>query len=76
MKWISVKERLPSKDGMYLIFNDCCPKPDKNGLVRMVYNPSRIELVGYFAEPVNRFDHPSPHITHWMPLPCFPKEQK
>lgn len=63
-RWISVKERLPKTDGMYLVHGtwsasgrkvtDTCEFYVHDGYFRAVWN----------------FD-----VTHWMPLPAPPKEE-
>ena len=79
MKWISVKERLP--DIYY---------PDLLLVVVKGPNDSRVETAGYFddfqdeymsqkahfeLEDVGYIDLPA-EVTHWMPLPDLPKEEK
>ena len=69
-KWISVKDRLPEKDGEYLVrFAD-------KGLSNVEYE-SKFESFGYWLsimwdEYADWF--PYVGITHWMPLPEPPKE--
>lgn len=77
--WISVKERLPEKNGEYLAYYH-------NGLLEM-----RIGVVDYqwvddkFAREACPKEGGYPHwydyadetiVTHWMPLPEPPKEEK
>lgn len=64
--WISVDERLPEKDGMYLIFS---PYTDKEGGI--VYC-NRFVTKGNPIFPPNSFESIS-RVTHWMPLPEAPK---
>lgn len=65
-KWISVEDRLPEKDGMYLIFS---PYTNKEGGI--VYC-NRFLTKGNPIFPPNSFESIS-KITHWQPLPQPPK---
>lgn len=65
-EWISVKDRLPEKDGMYLIFS---PYTNKEGGI--VYC-NRFLTKGNPIFPPNSFESIS-KVTHWMPLPEAPK---
>lgn len=73
-QWISVKDRLPEKNGQYIVFGcsdamkkflpDCipiwiCDYSERNG--------------GWYSIEMNRTID---YITHWMPLPEPPKEDK
>ena len=67
-KWISTKERLPTKDAAYLIHAESAD-PDKPFIHIGWYNPNGDGwslVLKPFIEA----------ITHWMPLPNPPKEQK
>lgn len=55
-EWISAKERLPEKDGRYLIVEKHFSK-----------------WVGVSSMRNGRFDF---EITHWMPLPSPPEQEK
>ena len=68
-KWISVDERLPDKDGMYLIFS---PYTNKEGGI--VYC-NRFLTKGSVIFPERSFESLS-KVTHWMPLPVPPKESE
>ena len=60
-KWISVEERLPEKNGKYIV---CTAKGS-------VYcTKFSIDVCGIFHTDMYT------HITHWMPLPEPPKEGK
>ena len=66
--WISVKERLPDKQGEPYL----CAITYRNG--------ERAEVIlWYDAETMplfwNRFFVPHGAVTHWMPLPELPKEE-
>lgn len=68
-KWISVNDRLPEKNGMYLIFS---PYTNKEGGI--VYC-NRFLTKGNPIFPANSFESLS-KVTHWMPLPEPPKESE
>lgn len=57
MKWISVKDKLPDKEGCYLVNVECI---DGN-VVTVSYYSEEHKLLGM------------PHISHWMPLPEPPE---
>ena len=57
-KWISVKERLPEKEGAYLIYTDECET-----LVAWC------EPGGFWRRSGDLFPMWHDEITHWMPLP-------
>ena len=65
-EWISVDERLPEKDGMYLIFS---PYTNKEGGI--IYC-NRFLTKGNPIFPPNSFESIS-KVTHWMPLPEPPE---
>lgn len=62
MKWISVNDRLPEKQGHFLVI---APKS---------FPKNCIMVVAEFYDDNNTFysessDYPMPDVTHWMPLP-------
>lgn len=64
-EWISVKDRLPNKEGIYICVLDLTP------MVGFKYRT--IETVRYSG----RWLYDSKeinYVTHWMPLPEPPKE--
>ena len=63
-KWISVEDRLPEKDGKYLIYT-------RNGYVTFGYWSDYGDGKSSF-NPNPRFDYHN--VTHWMPTPEAPKE--
>ena len=64
MKWISVKDRLPEKDGRYLV---CYA--NLSDVVEAIYNSS----FGFIHKcTANTFQT----ATHWMPLPEPPKDSQ
>lgn len=63
-KWIPVTERLPEKSGYYLYK----AKDPHRGLCDGIG-------LSYFMHRVKDWKKVySPYVTHWMPLPKFPKE--
>ena len=60
-KWISVKDRLPEKEGSYLTF---CRYRD--GDTR--------QAIKLWMPRLNRFTSEANAVTHWMPLPPDPEE--
>lgn len=68
-EWISVKDRLPEVDGLYLT----CYKFRNDGRLFM-------EVLAYYAIDLKpHFQHEGYSgltVTHWMPLPEPPKEGK
>lgn len=65
-EWISVKDRLPDKENLFLI----------------IYGESRDITLGLWNLKNKRFEefeiewfgYEIPDVTHWMPLPELPKE--
>lgn len=70
--WISVKDRLPDKEGSYIVCT-------KNGSVCTSHFYK--DLYDLYIQLQNKKPKSmwsgtvSPHITHWMPLPEPPKEE-
>ena len=68
--WISVDERLPLRaaDGGYstvlVIHKYKCDNPDS--MVDLAYCLGRDFWIGIYEQKLH-------HITHWLPLPAFPK---
>ena len=79
MKWISVKDKLPDKDGRYL----CCWGEHKY-IVIYSFAKKLSKVDKYDFKGKNRkgwYDYDSEWgysemcgVTHWMPLPELPKE--
>jgi len=68
MEWISINDRLPEKQGHYLIY---CPRSfPKNygGVIAEFYEDNKC-FYGEYSEEVHE------DATHWMPLPEPPKKQ-
>ena len=77
--WISVEERLPDKNGQYLVYTKwtygsfirlCCWTPKYNGFEEHL--KGRAIWYVYDSE---YGDYECKDITHWMPLPEPPKEE-
>ena len=66
-KWIPVTERLPDKNGEYLVSGAWRGEPAKTWICEFVV----IGNVGGWANPARK-----PVVTHWMPLPEPPKEER
>ena len=82
-KWISVKERLPDKDGAYL----CCWKLSYDDrycthIYSFAKNLHKVDKYDFKGKKrAGFYDYDSEWgycemegITHWMPLPELPKE--
>lgn len=65
--WISIKDRLPNKDGKYLVHYQTQVLCDGG------YLP-KFDVVNY-SSCIRHFDFYHNHITHWQELPESPKEQ-
>lgn len=72
--WISVKDRLPRKTGMYLVYEQ------ETGAWQALYEEEE-ESFGYWHEiysldglEVRKWEEAK--VTHWMPLPDTPKEEE
>jgi hypothetical protein len=68
-EWISVKDRLPEKQGHFLVWApESFPKNTEH-------------VVAEFYDDNNTFysessDMPMPDVTHWQPLPAPPQPEK
>lgn len=70
-EWISVSDRLPSEYGNYIAFcegevMECTYAPPKKGMIPG-WSTCDAHGVHFFGEK---------SVTHWMPLPEPPKEEK
>ena len=81
MRWIPVEERLPEEEGIYAVCVDGEVKWDVycmfEGKERWFCYDGRINefyIDPYSSEPTR--EPPYPMVTHWMPLPKAPKEEK
>lgn len=71
MEWISVKDRLPSKEGHYLVYEDVSSfeTNDVSSFLVDYFNIYRTE-----KGTVEKWFSSYEDATHWMPLPEPPKE--
>lgn len=69
--WISVKDRLPELEGVFLVI--VYGKPKENiELIGSVEFAEYRKGEGWFIEAYPEWE--SPNITHWMPIPRTPGE--
>lgn len=69
-KWISVKDRLPDKDGEYLVCCECEIGDFTNRYIDLVQFDVTYNC-WYYTD--NEYDHILYNVTHWMSLPELPK---
>jgi hypothetical protein len=78
MEWISVKDRLPDKDGKYLVCNEfliekvdtCRFATNLRKIDKHVFKKRRRGWYHYNSE----WGFSETHgVTHWMPLPAAPE---
>lgn len=62
--WISVKERLPEKEGWYLTCSDDNGTPQAIGVTRFDGKGWEDDDDSYYC-----------HVDYWMPIPELPKEK-
>ena len=86
MRWIPVEERLPDKPGHYLVCTNVnywhggCM--DKNGSSSNAgttdgYAGTTLSVLDCFYDITGDWNRVcNAHVTHWMPLPSLPKEEK
>ena len=86
MRWIPVEERLPDKPGHYLVCTNVnywhggCM--DKNGSSSNAgttdgYAGTTLSVLDCFYDITGDWNRVcNAHVTHWMPLPSPPKEEK
>lgn len=78
MEWISVKDRLPKKDGTYLVYTT----HDYIDIAKYATNLLKVDKYDFAGEKRSGwFDYDGEwgfyemdNITHWMSLPESPKE--
>lgn len=81
MRWIPVEERLPEKEGVYIVCVDGEVKWDAycmfEGVERWLCYDGRLNAlyIDPYSSKLTR-EPPYPRVTHWMPLPQPPKEEK
>ena len=80
MRWISVEERLPEEEGVYIVCVDGEVKWDVycmfEGVERWLCYDGRLNAL--YIDPYSsklKREPPYPRVTHWMPLPKLPKEE-
>ena len=80
MRWISVEERLPEEEGLYIVCVDGEVKWDAycmfEGVERWLCYDGRLNAlyIDPYSSKLTR-EPPYPRVTHWMPLPSAPKEE-
>ena len=80
MRWISVEERLPEEEGVYIVCVDGEVKWDAycmfEGVERWLCYDGRLNAlyIDPYSSKLTR-EPPYPRVTHWMPLPSAPKEE-
>ena len=81
MRWIPVEERLPEEEGVYSVCVDGEVKWDAycmfEGVERWLCYDGRLNAlyIDPYSSKLTR-EPPYPRVTHWMPLPSPPKEEK
>ena len=63
---ISIKDRLPEKDGSYLVYAPRSFPKNSRWVVAEFYDDNNT----FYSE---SSDSPMPDVTHWVPLPDEPK---
>lgn len=63
--WIDVREKLPDKDGLYLVFN----KNYSNNVCTHYYYVGNEDNTGWYESTYYKAEK----VTHWMPLPAAPE---
>lgn len=81
MRWIPVEERPPEEQGQYIVFVDGKVTTDFYSVCEDIkqwlsYNGefNALYIDPYSSKP--KREPPYPKVTHWMPLPSPPKEEK
>lgn len=78
MEWINVKERLPEKGVVVLLYQmwpkntafNCRADPLEINFTRL----GGLRYDDLFIDCQNQYGEPLKYISHWMPLPDTPKE--
>lgn len=84
MKWISIKDRMPENNQHVLLYFDC---PREGHLHRMISSDpcSQVIMGIYYDDDVwggmvglggDFSTRQEPYITHWMPLPERPSDER
>ena len=80
-EWISVKDRLPKKNGKYLCYTPCLISgigifSFAKNLKKVGINDFMFRKSGWYAYDSEQGYYEIFNITHWMPLPEPPKEDE
>ena len=80
-EWISVKDRLPKKNGKYLCYNICLIGgigifSFAKNLKKVGINDFMFRKSGWYAYDSECGFYEVSNVTHWMPLPEPPKEDE
>lgn len=83
-EWVSVKERLPDKDGKYLCYCDYGYGSGEISVYSFAKNLSKVDKYDFMGEKrAGWYFYDSEwgysetgSVTHWLPLPKPPKERK
>ena len=78
-EWISVKDRLPDKDGKYLCFSTNGNFIDVCGFAKSLHKVDKYDFKGIRRKGWYTYSgewgyYEISCITHWMPIPELPKE--
>ena len=82
-EWIPVSERLPKKDGRYLVVKLLFDKTQWQDVLRFAKDGAKTspyDLAGqtnvWYRYDSEYGDVPTDNVTHWMPLPEMPELPK
>ena len=80
-RWIPVTERLPEKDGKFLVYKNVCKGYSTIMVVGFARNGRKVHEYDLRNHKKVWYDYdgevgyyPLSSVTHWMPLPELPKE--
>lgn len=72
-KWISVKDRLPDRDGEYVVYGQTEAMRELLPDVEPIWICNYYKQYGFYNLDLRReYDF----ITHWMPMPEAPEEKR
>lgn len=72
MKWIKCSDRLPEKGKYVLTYNEAIVNPEYRLSIMSLED---LETITWYTYHGNT-SWITPQVTHWMPLPAFPKENE